>query len=51
VAVKRETEAWTEMTRLNEETMRSLGTLFDPNNPVEEVFVFTEQDYEPFMFR
>jgi hypothetical protein len=50
-AVKRETEAWTEMTRLNEETLRGIGTLFDPNNPVEEVFVFTEQDYEPFMFR
>ena len=50
-AVQRETEAWTEMTRLNEETFRSLGALFDPNNPVEEVFDFPEEDYEPFMFR
>jgi hypothetical protein len=31
--------------------MRSLGVLFDPNNPVEEVFDFPEEDYEPFMFR
>jgi tetratricopeptide (TPR) repeat protein len=50
-AVKRETEAWTEMTRVNEQTMESLGALFDPNNPTEEVFDFPAEDYEPFMFR
>lgn len=47
-AVKRETEAWAEMTRLNQETLRSLGVLFDPNNDVQEVFDFPEEDYEPF---
>jgi tetratricopeptide (TPR) repeat protein len=47
-AVKRETEAWAEMTRLNEQTLQSLGALFDPDNPTEEVFEFTDEDYEPF---
>jgi len=50
-AVKRETEAWTEMTRMNEQTMESLSALFDPNNPTEEVFDYPAEDYEPFMFR
>lgn len=50
-AIKRETEAWTEMTRLNQETLRSLGVLFDPNNPVVDVFDFTDEDYEPFRIR
>ena len=47
-AVKRETEAWAEMTRLNEETLQSLGALFDPDNPAVEVFEFDDEDYEPF---
>jgi hypothetical protein len=36
------------MTRLNEQTLQSLGALFDPDNPTEEVFEFTDEDYEPF---
>ena len=47
-AVKRETEAWAEMTRLNEQTLQSLGALFDPDNPAVEVFEFDDEDYEPF---
>lgn len=50
-AIVRETEAWTEMTRVNQETMESLGALFDPNNPVEEVFDFPADEYEPFAIR
>ena len=50
-AIKRETEAWAEMTRLNQETMESLGALFDPNNPAVEVFAFPDEEYEPFMIR
>lgn len=50
-AVQRETEAWREMTRVNQETLRSLDALFDPDNPTEEVFDFPEEDYEPFAFR
>lgn len=50
-AVERETLAWREMTRVNEETLRSLDVLFDPDNPVEEVFDFPEEDYQPFEIR
>ena len=50
-AVVRETEAWREMTRLNEETFRSLDALFDPDEPVEEVFDYPEDEYEPFAIR
>ncbi len=50
-AVVRETEAWREMTRVNQETLRSLDALFDPENPVEEVFDFPEDEYEPFVIR
>jgi tetratricopeptide (TPR) repeat protein len=50
-AVERETLAWREMTRVNEETLRSLDALFDPDNPTEEVFDFPEEDYEPFEIR
>lgn len=50
-AIVRETEAWREMTRVNEETMRSLGALFDPENPTEEVFDFPEDEYAPFAIR
>ena len=50
-AILRETEAWTEMTRVNRETMESLGALFDPDNPVEEVFDFPPEEYEPFVIR
>jgi chromosome segregation ATPase len=50
-AVKRETEAWAEMTRLNQATLDSLGELFDPENPAVEVFEFDEEDYEPFTIR
>ncbi len=50
-AVQRETEAWREMTRLNQETLRSLDALFDPDNPTEEVFDYPEEDYEPFAIR
>lgn len=50
-AIVRETEAWTEMTRVNQEMMESLGALFDPNNPVEEVFDFPADEYEPFAIR
>jgi len=50
-AVQRETEAWREMTRVNQETLRSLDALFDPDNPTEEVFDFPEEDYEPFAIR
>jgi hypothetical protein len=50
-AVVRETEAWREMTRVNQETMRSLDALFDPDNPVEEVFAYPEEEYEPFQIR
>jgi len=50
-AVERETLAWREMTRVNEETLRSLDALFDPDNPTEEVFDFPEEDYQPFEIR
>ena len=50
-AVVRETEAWREMTHLNEETFRSLDVLFDPDEPVEEVFDFPEDEFEPFAIR
>ena len=50
-AVVRETEAWQEMTRVNQETLASLDALFDPDNPVEEVFDFPEDEYEPFAIR
>lgn len=50
-AVERETLAWREMTRVNEETLSSLDALFDPNNPTEEVFDFPEEDYQPFEIR
>jgi tetratricopeptide (TPR) repeat protein len=50
-AVVRETEAWREMTRLNEQTLSSLDALFDPDNPVEEVFDFPEDEYEPFAIK
>lgn len=50
-AIVRETEAWSEMTRVNRETMESLGALFDPDNPVEEVFDFSEDEYAPFAIR
>jgi len=50
-AVVRETEAWREMTQLNEQTLSSLDALFDPNNPAEEVFDFPEDEYEPFAIR
>ncbi len=50
-AVERETLAWREMTRVNDETLRSLDALFDPDNPAEEVFAFPEEDYAPFEIR
>jgi len=50
-AVLRETEAWREMTRVNQETLRSLDALFDPENPVQEVFDFPADEYEPFQIR
>lgn len=50
-AVVRETEAWREMTRLNDQTLSSLDALFDPDNPVEEVFDFPEDEYEPFAIK
>lgn len=50
-AVVRETEAWREMTRVNQQTMESLDALFDPDNPSEEVFDFPADEYEPFKFR
>jgi len=50
-AVVRETEAWREMTRVNQQTMESLDALFDPDNPVEEVFDFPADEYEPFQIR
>jgi hypothetical protein len=50
-AVVRETEAWREMSRLNEETLRSLDVLFDPDEPVVEVFDFPEGEYEPFAIK
>lgn len=49
--VVRETQAWREMTRVNQETLRSLDALFDPNNPTEEVFDFPADEYEPFAIR
>lgn len=50
-AVVRETEAWREMMRVNEQTMESLGALFDPDSPTEEVFMFDDAEYEPFAIR
>lgn len=50
-AVVRETEAWREMTMVNQQTLESLDALFDPDNPTEEVFDFPADEYEPFMFR
>lgn len=50
-AVVRETEAWREMTRVNQQTMESLDALFDPDNPVEEVFDYPADEYEPFQIR
>lgn len=50
-AVQRETEAWAEMTRVNQATLDSLGALFDPENPSVEVFEFDEEEYEPFTIR
>jgi len=50
-AVVRETEAWREMTRVNQQTMESLDALFDPENPVEEVFDYPADEYEPFQIR
>jgi chromosome segregation ATPase len=50
-AVVRETEAWREMTQLNEQTLNSLDALFDPDDPAEEVFDFPEDEYEPFAIR
>ncbi len=50
-AVVRETEAWREMTRVNQQTLESLDALFDPDNPVEEVFDFPADEYEPFAIR
>ena len=50
-AVVRETEAWREMTMVNQQTMESLDALFDPDNPVEEVFDFPADEYEPFAIR
>lgn len=50
-AVVRETEAWREMTRVNQETLRSLDALFDPDDPVEEVFDYPADEYEPFLIR
>jgi chromosome segregation ATPase len=50
-AVVRETEAWREMTRLNEQTLDGLDALFDPDDPVEEVFDFPEDEYEPFAIK
>jgi len=50
-AVVRETAAWREMTRVNQQTMESLDALFDPDNPVEEVFDFPTDEYEPFQIR
>ncbi len=50
-AVVRETAAWREMTRVNQQTMESLDALFDPDNPVEEVFDFPADEYEPFQIR
>ena len=50
-AVERETLAWREMTRVNEETLSSLDALFDPDQTTEEVFDFPAEDYEPFEIR
>lgn len=50
-AVERETLAWREMIRLNDETLRSLDALFDPDDPTVEVFDFPAEDYEPFEIR
>ncbi|MGB8507125.1 MAG: hypothetical protein WCD76_01855 [Pyrinomonadaceae bacterium] len=50
-AVVRETEAWREMTRVNQGTLRSLDALFDPDDPVEEVFDYPADEYEPFLIR
>ncbi len=49
--IVRETEAWREMTSVNQQTMESLDALFDPDNPVEEVFDFPADEYEPFQIR
>lgn len=49
--IVRETEAWREMTRVNQQTLESLDALFDPDNPVEEVFDFPADEYEPFQIR
>lgn len=50
-AVERETLAWREMISLNDETLRSLDALFDPDDPTVEVFDFPAEDYEPFEIR
>jgi chromosome segregation ATPase len=50
-AVVRETEAWREMTHLNDQTLRSLDALFDPEEPAEEVFDFPADEYKPFAIR
>jgi len=49
--VAQETEAWREMTRVNQQTLASLDALFDPDSPAEEVFDFPADEYEPFAVR
>lgn len=49
--IMRETEAWREMTSVNQQTLESLDALFDPDNPTEEVFDFPADEYEPFQIR
>ncbi|MDQ3685059.1 MAG: hypothetical protein M3430_05585, partial [Acidobacteriota bacterium] len=49
--IVRETEAWREMTSVNQQTLESLDALFDPDNPTEEVFDYPADEYEPFQIR